>query len=570
MSDSFSPPADVRANAKRGLELREEHGRGGTAVGVARARDLSNGSNISLDTIKRMASYFARHEVDKQGEGWGKDSAGYIAWLLWGGDAGKRWVTSILREEEKKDKMTNLAHSYAAITKADKNPDGTLTVYGKATDSSVDIDQQICDEAWLRRAMPDWMMSGGNIREQHDNIAAGVATDYELKQDGHYITALVVDPVSVKKVETGVLKGFSIGIRAPRVIRDEKAAGGRIIDGQIVEVSLVDRPANPNAKLMLAKAAESGELMAIEQKNAPLPSDVFKNIKSGDSAGASAAELLNHAKGLLKFDQATFDRARTELSNLVGIEAGEMATEGRDESTSLAHLLEAIRHLFAWYEGEEAEGEVAPAEGEEIPEAEVVVAEDAELDAEMALEEEKPAEEKPEPKPGEEEPEPEKAKCEKCDKELDPFAGDKPDDKKCQKCMKDAEMAAEGSEQDAPKSARVVVGDSQIATIVNKAVAQAKASVKEELETLASALEAERLEKAQIADELATAKKAVAGGGPSRTSASNQSETQVNALLVKAAEYSLKAEQTSDRDLSKGYRELAVELRAKASGKDVN
>ena len=565
MADSFSPPADVRANAKRGLELREEHGRGGTAVGVARARDLSNGSNISLDTIKRMSSYFARHEVDKKGEGWGKDSAGYIAWLLWGGDAGKRWVASILREEEKKDKMTNLAHSYAAITKADKNPDGTLTVYGKATDSSVDIDQQICDEAWLRRAMPDWMMSGGNIREQHDNIAAGVATDYELKQDGHYITALVVDPVSVKKVETGVLKGFSIGIRGPRVIRDEKAAGGRIIDGQIVEVSLVDRPANPNAKLMLAKAAESGELMAIEQKNAPLPSDVFKNTKAGDPVSDKAADLLNLAKGLLKFDQATFDRARTELSNLIGIEAGEMASGGHDESVSLTHLLEAIRHLFAWYEGEEAEGEVAPAEGEVAPEVEVEIEEDVELDAEMALEEDKP-----EAKPGEEEPQPEKAKCEKCEKELDPFAGDKPDDKKCQKCMKEAEMAAEGSEEDAPKSARVVVGDSQIASIVNKAVAQAKASVKEELETLASALEAERVEKAQLADELATAKKAVVGGGPSRTGAINKSETQVNALLVKAAEYSLKAEQTSDRDLAKGYRELAVELRAKASGKDVN
>jgi len=53
-----------------------------------------------------------------------------------------------------------------------------------------------------------------------------------------------------------VLKGFSIGIRAPRIVRDTKAANGRIIDGQIVEISLVDRPANPNAKLMLAKSVD--------------------------------------------------------------------------------------------------------------------------------------------------------------------------------------------------------------------------------------------------------------------------------------------------------------------------
>jgi hypothetical protein len=66
----FSPPAGVRSEAQKGLDWRREHGRGGTEVGIARARDLSNGTNISPDTAKRMASYFARHEVDKQGKGW--------------------------------------------------------------------------------------------------------------------------------------------------------------------------------------------------------------------------------------------------------------------------------------------------------------------------------------------------------------------------------------------------------------------------------------------------------------------------------------------------------------------
>ena len=83
----FTPPAGVRAEAKRGLEWRDEFNRGGTAVGVARARDLSNGKAISPDTARRMASYFARHEVDKQGKGFrpgdeGWPSAGRIAWAL--------------------------------------------------------------------------------------------------------------------------------------------------------------------------------------------------------------------------------------------------------------------------------------------------------------------------------------------------------------------------------------------------------------------------------------------------------------------------------------------------------
>ena len=198
----FVPPQEVRANAKRGLELRAKYNRGGTEVGVARARDLSGGAALSLDTLKRMNSFFARHEVDKKGEGWGKDSAGYVAWLLWGGDAGWSWARRIIREQENKEKatMTDLTTSYFGIEKADRNADGTLTVYGKATDDSIDIDQQICDSDWLNRAMPAWFKSGGNIREQHSSIAAGVAKEHESKADGHYISALVEDPVSVMTV----------------------------------------------------------------------------------------------------------------------------------------------------------------------------------------------------------------------------------------------------------------------------------------------------------------------------------------------------------------------------------
>ena len=162
--------------------------------------------------------------------------------------------------------MNDLTTSYFSIEKSDKQPDGTLMVYGKATDDSIDIDQQICDAAWLDRAMPAWFRSGGNIREQHSSIAAGVAKEYEPKADGHYIMAHIVDPTSVKKVDAGVLRGFSIGIKSPRVVRDTKAANGRIIDGQIVEVSLVDRPANPNCQLVLAKSVDGeSSLIQVEE-----------------------------------------------------------------------------------------------------------------------------------------------------------------------------------------------------------------------------------------------------------------------------------------------------------------
>ena len=100
------PPAAVRREAERGLELRREYGRGGTAIGVARARDLSGGRDVSISTIRRMVSYFARHAVDREGEGWregedGYPSAGKIAWLLWGGDAGRAWARRELARYER-------------------------------------------------------------------------------------------------------------------------------------------------------------------------------------------------------------------------------------------------------------------------------------------------------------------------------------------------------------------------------------------------------------------------------------------------------------------------------------
>ena len=90
----LKPTESMASNAKRGLELRAKFGRGGTAVGVARARDLSNRTNLSPETVARMYSFFSRHEVDKQGKDWDnaeRPSNGKIAWLLWGGDSGYAW-----------------------------------------------------------------------------------------------------------------------------------------------------------------------------------------------------------------------------------------------------------------------------------------------------------------------------------------------------------------------------------------------------------------------------------------------------------------------------------------------
>ena len=99
------PPQGVQEAAQQGLDYRSEYGRGGTDVGIARARDLANGENIPPETLARMRSFFARHEENRvppteKTEPDGGPTNGWIAWLLWGGDAGKRWAESMAEKND--------------------------------------------------------------------------------------------------------------------------------------------------------------------------------------------------------------------------------------------------------------------------------------------------------------------------------------------------------------------------------------------------------------------------------------------------------------------------------------
>ena len=103
---TYIAPESVARNAAKSLKWRKQYGRGMTAVGLARARQLSNRSPVSLSTLRRMASFFARHEVDKSAASWteghsdGGPSNGKIAWYGWGGDSGRLWALKMLRMHE--------------------------------------------------------------------------------------------------------------------------------------------------------------------------------------------------------------------------------------------------------------------------------------------------------------------------------------------------------------------------------------------------------------------------------------------------------------------------------------
>ena len=102
------PNESMKVEAQKGLDWREEFGRGGTRVGAVRARQIVAGENLSDDTIKRMFSFFSRHEVDKEAEGFSSGEEGYpsngrIAWALWGGDAGFAWSRRLVEKMKKEE-----------------------------------------------------------------------------------------------------------------------------------------------------------------------------------------------------------------------------------------------------------------------------------------------------------------------------------------------------------------------------------------------------------------------------------------------------------------------------------
>jgi len=120
----FKPPKGAQEAAARALEVRAEKPesqRGMTDVGIARARDLKNGVELSPETVRRMLAYFTRHEVDKKGETWDEQGKGWQAWQGWGGDAGFAWARKVVGQMNAADeqKMTERAFTFSEAEEID-------------------------------------------------------------------------------------------------------------------------------------------------------------------------------------------------------------------------------------------------------------------------------------------------------------------------------------------------------------------------------------------------------------------------------------------------------------------
>jgi phage head maturation protease/uncharacterized protein YaiI (UPF0178 family) len=137
-----------------------------------------------------------------------------------------------------------MKHFYAEICKVD---DEQRMVYGYASTEALDVQGEIVTKQAMAAALQDYMRFA-NIREMHQPSAVGVARSVEMDDKGTFISAHVVDDNAWSKVKAGVYKGFSIGGKAIEKVDN-------VINAlRLTEISLVDRPANPEALITLWKA----------------------------------------------------------------------------------------------------------------------------------------------------------------------------------------------------------------------------------------------------------------------------------------------------------------------------
>jgi len=185
---------------------------------------------------------------------------------------------------------------YGEITKVEAQDDGTIKVFGTASTGAIDdADETVLPDA-MKAALPAYMRFGA-LREMHGLTAAGATLSAEVGEDGATrIAAHVVDPVAVKKVQHGVYKGFSIG---GKVLGRDPSDRKVITKLKLNEISLVDRPCNPEAVIDMWKA-DAAEPPANAPSNAEVVARAIEMAAAAGRRGRYRDYVLKAREALLK------------------------------------------------------------------------------------------------------------------------------------------------------------------------------------------------------------------------------------------------------------------------------
>ena len=248
-----------------------------------------------------------------------------------------------------------MAKLYAEIAKMEAQDDGTVKVWGYASSEAVDSDGEIIAAEAMKAAIPDYMKFGA-VREMHGSNAAGTAIEINVEDDGRtFFGAHIVDPVAVTKVKTGVYKGFSIG--GSVTARDELNKS-QITGLKLTEISLVDRPANPDAVFTCFKADKPKDDEEADKDDKTEKTDETPANDAGKADGDKKDDKEDDKKDEAE-KSASVELSESEIAILKAVLA--KAEKPKDEPVaksmwqvkSLADVLTSLKWLIndAGYDG---------------------------------------------------------------------------------------------------------------------------------------------------------------------------------------------------------------------------
>lgn len=371
----FSPPQGVRDACARGLDLHEQghSGDGLRPATVAWARRLAAGEDVTPDKAVKMRAWFARHDNETENAARAEDpkSPAMVAWLLWGGDPGKRWSERLVAQMERADeeaetvskRVTGPAERRAFSFEVKEFDDATGVIKGYANTWDRDSYGDEVQPGAFKRTLDHKRSSGKRIPifSQHDpNQIIGYADPALAYEDAKGLWIEVQMLLEIQQAKDDYVRAkaglmsFSIGYDPKKAEIDPKTKTRKLFEIALWEVSLVTFPANEHAVVTDVKAADFAGILAQQQVEENLYDTRWKLERALSSAiyGAMSdddmddeAKLAAADASLTQWHQAMLAWLRRALAaGLFNEKAGTGAAEhkaGRRHSASTVAELEA-------------------------------------------------------------------------------------------------------------------------------------------------------------------------------------------------------------------------------------
>jgi hypothetical protein len=309
--EGYKPTAGMQSAARRAIKYKEQgKAKGaGTAVGWTRAGQLARGESLSLDTVKRMYSFFSRHEVDKKGKDWDNaenPSNGKIMWLAWGGDAGFSWSRAIVNREKGAKKMKKSNELIEEIKSILNDVIDPITEEIEIEDESITKSSDMCTCETCKsenitcdqcdKCMSKNYESDNEEMDKWDNVAKACWKGYKQEGMKDKNGRMVPNCVPVEKVEGQLIVNEKereiLDNSKPKTVQVKKS----VWTGSLDPVDFVKRKFNTETR---RRMAESGNAMPDGSYPIGNKKDLENAIRSW-GRGGSDPKVKAHIKSRAK------------------------------------------------------------------------------------------------------------------------------------------------------------------------------------------------------------------------------------------------------------------------------